>query len=47
LSHSQRETIERLRRWLTEGRATSASFDESELALRRSVPLPSGPLVEA
>ena len=46
LSRSQRETIERLRRWLTEGRAQSASFEESELALRSSVPLPDGSLVE-
>jgi SpoVK/Ycf46/Vps4 family AAA+-type ATPase len=42
LSRSQRETIARLRRWLTEGRALSASFEESEMALHHSVPLPEG-----
>jgi len=47
LSRSQRETIERLRRWLTEGRAQSASFAEPEQALRRSVPVPPESLVEA
>jgi len=46
LSRSQRENIERLRRWLSEGRAQSASFEEPEHALRRSVPVPVDSLVD-
>ena len=38
LSRSQRETIERLRRWLVEGRAISASTD--------CVPIPVEPFAE-
>ncbi len=39
LSRSQRETIARLRSWLTEGRAQSASYREPEKAKVRFVPI--------
>lgn len=39
LSVSQRETIENLRRWLQEGRAQSASFEEVREAEKQFVPL--------
>ena len=39
LSRSQHEVIELLREWLTEGRAQSASFKESQQASRRFVPI--------
>ncbi|AKH85611.1 ATPase AAA [Streptomyces sp. CNQ-509] len=39
LSRSQREVIERLRGWLREGRAQSASFAEADLAARSQVRL--------
>jgi hypothetical protein len=47
LSRSQKEMIEYLRRWLTEGRAQSASFSSPGQAGRRFVPIPIEPLVEA
>jgi hypothetical protein len=47
MSRSQKEMIEHLRRWLTEGRAQSASFAASEQARQRFVPIPIEPLVEA
>jgi hypothetical protein len=47
MSRSQKEMIEHLRRWLTEGRAQSASFAASEQASQRFVPIPIEPLVEA
>lgn len=40
LSVSQRENIEALRRWLTEGRARSASFSEVRSALKQQVAMP-------
>ena len=39
MSRSQREVIEVLREWLTEGRAQSASFKEAQQASRRFVPI--------
>jgi hypothetical protein len=39
LSKSQREVIERLRSWLREGRAQSASFAAASLAARAQVRL--------
>ena len=39
MSRSQREVIEILREWLTEGRAQSASFKEAQQASRRFVPI--------
>ncbi len=39
LSVSQQETIEGLRRWLKEGRAQSASFEEIREAEQQFVPL--------
>ncbi len=39
LSVSQRETVEALRNWLREGRAQSASFEETKDAERQFVPL--------
>jgi AAA+ superfamily predicted ATPase len=47
LSRSQREMIEHLRRWLTEGRAQSASFAEASLAEEGFVPIPIEPLAAA
>jgi AAA+ superfamily predicted ATPase len=47
LSRSQKEMIEYLRRWLTEGRAQSASFEGTEHIEQRFVPIPIEPLVEA
>jgi len=42
LSSAQRENIERLRLWLKEGRARSASFAEIETALGQQVKVPPG-----
>ena len=39
MSESQRENIAQLRAWLTEGRAQSASFQESQQAASRFVPI--------
>ena len=47
LSRSQKEMIEYLRRWLTEGRAQSASYQVSEQTGSSFVPIPIEPLVEA
>jgi SpoVK/Ycf46/Vps4 family AAA+-type ATPase len=47
LSRSQREMIEHLRRWLTEGRAQSASFAEASQAEEGFVPIPIEPLAAA
>jgi SpoVK/Ycf46/Vps4 family AAA+-type ATPase len=46
LSRSQRETIEYLRLWLTEGRARSASFDGDERIAPEFVPIPIEPQVD-
>ncbi|HDZ90677.1 MAG: AAA family ATPase [Deltaproteobacteria bacterium] len=40
ISSSQKENIEALRRWLTEGRARSASFTEADAALKEQVKVP-------
>jgi len=37
ISSSQKENIDALRRWLIEGRARSASFPETGLAVREQV----------
>jgi SpoVK/Ycf46/Vps4 family AAA+-type ATPase len=47
LSSSQRETIAGLRRWLTEGRALSASTTVGANDATRFVPIPLEPMVEA
>jgi MoxR-like ATPase len=47
LSRSQKEMIDYLRRWLTEGRAQSASFEGTERIEQCFVPIPIEPLVEA
>ena len=39
LSTTQREVVENLRKWLTEGRAQSASFRETSEAQQKAVPL--------
>lgn len=39
LSTTQREVVENLRKWLTEGRAQSASFREASEAQKKAVPL--------
>lgn len=39
LSTTQREVVEKLRTWLTEGRAQSASFRETSEATQKAVPL--------
>jgi len=44
MSRSQAEMIEHLRRWLTEGRAQSASFAEVAQAEQRFVPIPIEPM---
>jgi hypothetical protein len=46
LSRSQREVIAALRRWLGEGRAQSASFQDRREAVEQSVPI-EAPLAEA
>jgi len=46
LSRSQRETIERLRRWLVEGRAISASTECDGGGEPRTVPIPIEPFAE-
>ena len=46
---SQKENIKELRKWLQEGRARSASFSETETALKEQVAVPdfgAAPLVE-
>jgi SpoVK/Ycf46/Vps4 family AAA+-type ATPase len=47
LSRSQKEMIEYLRCWLTEGRAQSASFEAGTRDEQSFVPIPIEPLVEA
>lgn len=39
MSQSQRETVQKLRSWLAEGRAQSATFQEAQEASRRFVPI--------